>query len=80
MLVFADHAREEGELEDYARKMFNHYKRLNVPTWILGAPRRLPDNDISCATFQVWPERGPIREMRPDEFNRAVDHVIEKHC
>lgn len=80
MLIFADHAKEEGELEDYARKMYSHYQQLNVPTWVLGAPKRLPDNDISCPTFRVWPERGPIQEMRPDEFNREVDQVMEKHC
>lgn len=80
MLIFADYAKEEGELEDYARKMYSNYKQLNVPTWILGAPKRLPDNDISSPTFRVWPERGLIREMRPDEFNRELDQVVEGHC
>lgn len=80
MLIFADQARDKGELEDYARKMYSNYKQLDVPTWILGAPKRLPDNDISCPTFRVWPKRGPIREKRPDEFNREVDGVLAKHC
>jgi len=79
MLIFADQARNEAELEDCARKMYSHYKQLNVHTWMLGTPQRLPDNDISCATFKVWPEREPIQELRPDEFDQQVDQLLEQH-
>jgi hypothetical protein len=36
MLIFAPKATDPGRFEDYARKMYPQYNRLNVPTWIIG--------------------------------------------
>ena len=36
LLVFAEDATDRGQLEDYARMMYVHYTRHNVPTWIIG--------------------------------------------
>ena len=36
MLIFAPNATGPGRFEDYARKMYPQYNRLNVPTWIIG--------------------------------------------
>src|SRR4051812_32663930 len=38
MLIFAPEATDPGQLEDYARKMFPEYSRVNVPTWDIGPP------------------------------------------
>ena len=36
MLIFAPKATDPGRFEDYARKVYPQYNRLNVPTWIIG--------------------------------------------
>jgi hypothetical protein len=36
MLIFAPKATDSVRFEDYARKMYPQYNRLNVPTWIIG--------------------------------------------
>jgi hypothetical protein len=36
MLIFAPLATDPGRFEDYARKMYPQYTRLNGPTWIIG--------------------------------------------
>lgn len=36
MLIFAPGATDVGRFEDYARKMYREYTRLNVQTWIIG--------------------------------------------
>jgi hypothetical protein len=36
MLIFAPTVTDPGRFEDYARKMYPQYNRLNVPTWIIG--------------------------------------------
>jgi len=36
MLIFAPQATDAGGFEDYARKMYPEYSRLNLPTWIIG--------------------------------------------
>ncbi len=38
LLIFACDATAPGKFEDYARKMYHEYKRLDVPTWIIGPP------------------------------------------
>jgi hypothetical protein len=39
LLIFAPEATDPGQFEDYARKMYPEYMRLNVPTWIIGLVR-----------------------------------------
>ncbi len=36
MLIFAPQATDPGGFEDYARKMYPEYTRLDLPTWIIG--------------------------------------------
>jgi hypothetical protein len=36
LLIFAPEAIDPGQFEDYARRMYAEYARLNVATWIIG--------------------------------------------
>jgi len=81
-LIFAVDAEDFGGLEDYARKMFSETKRLNLPTWVIG-PMLKSDGPIENAPapiMKVWPNREPMKEMRPDEFNPILDNLAEAHC
>ncbi len=52
-LIFADYAREVGGLEDCARKMYSIYKKVNVPTWVIGAPLGIPSDLTPALTLKV---------------------------
>jgi hypothetical protein len=58
MLIFAPNATDH--FEDYACKMYAHYKHLNVPTWIIGpalGEGRLTGRPADV--LKVWPTREP---------------------
>ena len=80
-LVFAEAATDDGAFEDYARLMYSHYARNNVPTYIIGPAlgggpmARRPANIL-----KVWPQRGPMECLRPDEFNPRVIDLAAQHC
>ena len=81
LIVFAEDATDRGQIEDYARMMYVHYSRHNVPTWIIGAqygdePMPLRRADV----LQVWPQRCPLESLRPDEFNPRVETLAAQHC
>ncbi len=80
-LVFAEGATDDGRFEDYARMMYPHYARNNVPTYIIGP--ELGDGPIEyrpANILQVWPHRGPMECLRPAEFNPRLDELISQHC
>jgi len=79
-LIFADYAREVGELEDCARKMYSIYKKLNVPTWVIGAPLGIPSDHTPALTVKVWPERQEAKPISPADFNAELDVLLDKHC
>ena len=79
MLVFADHAKTEADMEDYARKMFPRYKELNLPTWIIGPPMGVPTDDTPAMTLKVWPKRKPLEHLSPNQVNALLDTLIAKH-
>lgn len=80
-LIFADEAVDDGLFEDYARLMYPHYARHNVPTYIIGpqlgdGPReRRPANVLN-----VWPQRSAMECLRPDEFNPRIEKLVTQHC
>lgn len=81
LLIFADHATDHGGLEDYARRMYPQIRQLNLPTWVIGSPtgtEPLPERPADI--LKVWPEREPIRRLRPDEFNPIIDQLAWAHC
>jgi hypothetical protein len=81
MLIFAPGATDAGRFEDYARKMYPEYTRLNVPTWILGpALGDGPLMERPADILKVWPDRAAIQRQRPAEFNAMIDQLILRHC
>ena len=78
MLVFADHAKTEADMEDYARKMFPRYKELNLPTWIIGPPMGVSTDDTPAMTLKVWPKRKPLEHLSPNQVNALLDQLIAK--
>lgn len=81
MLIFAPDATDPGRFEDYARKIYPHYVRLNLPTWIIGPPiGNKPPMDCPSDILKIWPAREPIRRLTPAEFNLMLDRVTDGHC
>ncbi len=81
MLIFAPDATDVGRFEDYARKMYPNYARLDLPTWIIGpALGEGPPMDRPADILKVWPEREPMRRLRPAEFNPILDRLAAGHC
>ncbi|MBS1807633.1 MAG: hypothetical protein JST84_05520 [Acidobacteria bacterium] len=81
MLIFAPLATDAGSFEDYARKMYPEYARLNLPTWIIGpALGSGPLMDRPAEMLPIWPTRAPIARQRPAEFNALLDQLIARHC
>ena len=81
LLVFAPEATGPGQFDDHARKMFPEYTRLNLPTWIIGpALGAGPIMDRPADIFKVWPEREPMRRLRPAQFNPMIDRLAAGHC
>ena len=81
MLIFAPRAADAGGLEDYARKMYPEYTRLDLPTWIIGpalGKGRLMDRPSDI--LKIWPTRAPIQRQRPAEFNSMLDRLVSGHC
>ncbi|WP_395139390.1 hypothetical protein, partial [Armatimonas sp.] len=57
------------------------YTRLNLPTWIIGPALGVgPREDRPADILQVWPVRGDMERLRPDEFNARMDKLASTHC
>ena len=81
MLMFAPVATDPGRFEDYARKMYAQYSRLNVPTWIVGpALGAGPLMERPADVFKVWLAREPIERLRPAQLNARLDQLATGHC
>ncbi len=79
-LIFADKATDRGHFEDYARLMYEHYARHNVPTYIIGPELGDGPMNYRADILKVWPQRGQIEELRPDEFNPRINELVTQHC
>lgn len=80
-LVFAESAADAGRFEDCARLMYTHYTRNNVPTYIIGP--ELGDGPMEyrpANILKVWPQRGPMECLRPEEFNPRIIDLATQHC
>jgi hypothetical protein len=81
MLIFAPQATDAGRFEDYARKMYPEYARLDLPTWIIGpALGGGPLIDRPADILKIWPTRTPIERQRPAQFNSMLDRLVAGHC
>lgn len=81
LLIFADQATDHGGLEDYARKMYPQVTELNLPTYVIGPPvgnEPLPERPADI--LKIWPDREPVRRLRPDEFNPIIEQLARTHC
>jgi hypothetical protein len=80
-LIFAEEATDVGGLEDYARLMYPQIATQDLPTWVIGPMvGRGPPAERPADILKVWPEREPVRRMRPDEFNPILDQLATTHC
>jgi len=76
MLIFAPNATDPGRFEDYARKMYPQYNRLNVPTWIIGpALGEGPLIERSADALKVW----HIQRLPLGQFILLFDQVVTSH-
>lgn len=75
-MIFAVQANGQGEIEDYARKMFSQYREMNVTTWIIGEPQDVPGWNIPSHIMKVWSVREPIQPMTPIDFNGMLDTLL----
>jgi hypothetical protein len=80
LLIFAYDATDLGQFEDYARKMYHEYKRLDVPTWIIGPLIGLAGFETPSDVLKVRLTREPIRRLTPNEFNADLDLLLARHC
>ena len=79
MFIFAPTATDPGRFEDYARKMYPQYNRLNVPTWIIGsALGEGPIIERPANVLKVWPTREPIQRLPPAQFNRLLEMPVDR--
>ncbi len=81
LLVFAPEAKTTASFENYAGKLRQKYMSENVPTWIIGAmAKEGPPEGPSCYVLKVWPERGEIETLKPDEVNPLIETLGRTHC
>ena len=80
MLIFAYDAVTAADFEDYARKMYDKYSGLDVPTWIIGEPLGTAGFETPSSILKVWPQRESIRRRTPNEFNAELDDLLAHHC
>jgi hypothetical protein len=80
-LIFAPVATDPGRFEDYARKMYPQYKRLDVPTGIIG-PALGAGSLIErpADALKVWSARESIERLRPAQLNARLDQLATGHC
>ncbi len=79
LLIFADSAQDIGGLEDYARLMYPKIVELNVPTWVISPPEGL-GTDAAANILKTYPQREPVCQLTPDEFNQRLDRITASHC
>lgn len=81
LLIFAAQAADLGGLEDYARKMYRQVTDLNLPTYVIGpALGEGPLMERPANILKIWPDREPVRRLRPDEFNPIIAALAQAHC
>jgi hypothetical protein len=79
MLIFAENAKSPDRLEDYAQRMYKHYSKKGLPTWIIGSPLN-SSAEAPAYLLKVWPEREPIYTLTPAEFDPVIGKLVKSHC
>jgi hypothetical protein len=79
MLIFAPQATDAGGFEDYARKMYPEFTRLNLPTWIIGpAWGAGPLMDRLAEILQIWSTICGASPFIGFSFHRCIENVIHR--
>lgn len=81
-LIFADGAKNVGEMEDYARKMSEKVKEINLPTYII-RPAASKENsaDLPADIMKIWPEREAVEYVKHiDDFHSTISIFVGSHC
>jgi hypothetical protein len=72
-----DEPTDPERFEDYARKMYPQYNRLNVPPWIIGpALGEGPLIERPADVLKVWPTREPIHGWRLRNSIRSSSSLL----
>lgn len=84
MMICAHDAEIQGDLENYARKMYPKVKELNVPTWVVGKEKEITlTNGIKTGEailMKIWPIREKAKIIDAEQFNKEIDQLMEEHC
>lgn len=82
MLVFTlNFGTEPGDLENVTRLMYQNIRKMEVPTFAVGATLVAGSDRRGVANIrQVWPERGELLQLTERELNWKLDESVEKHC
>ncbi|HEU4321718.1 MAG TPA: hypothetical protein VFS21_01080 [Roseiflexaceae bacterium] len=59
-----------------AQLAFPRLRELGVSAWVVGARA----DDGRAEVLPIFPQREPVRWMRQEEINRAMDMLMEAHC
>lgn len=84
MMISAHDAQTQGDLEDYASKMYSKIRELNVPTWVVGREKEIPlfngRKTGEAISMKIWPNRENPKIMEADLFNKIIDRLMDNHC
>jgi hypothetical protein len=77
MMIEADDAITEGELQHYASMMRSNIKRFNIPTWVVGKEIEITLSNGSktgkSLIMKVWPSKEQAKIMYAEEFNNITE-------
>lgn len=80
-LTFVPEVGDTAHIEDYARQLYPSLEHWNVPSWIVGPPRKVPSAKHDVADIvPVWPVRGPCKKMTRAAFEAVLDDLQTTHC
>lgn len=80
LVIFANGATAPEQFEDVARLMYDKYRSMNVPAWIVGEPLGSPGFETRSFVLKVWPTRESLQSLSPNELNPLIEALVEGHC
>jgi len=83
LLIFAENAETQAELEDCARLMYAPMQEMNVPTWIVGFEREISINGELAGeglVMKSWPDRSQASLIVSTELNSYLEERMNNHC
>lgn len=84
MMISAHDAQTQGDLEDYASKMYSKIRELNVPTWVVGREKEITlfngRKTGEAISMKIWPDRENPKIIEANLFNEIIDRLMDNHC